>query len=56
MVETKETPEANNPYARPAPIKCFKCNQPDHRSNDCPFRKAVHLAKREEDDDNELCC
>ena len=37
-------------------MKCFKCNQPSHRSNDCPLRKVVHLAKREKEDDNEVCC
>ena len=55
-METKETLKANNPYAHPAPIKCFKCNQPGYRSNDYPLRKVVHLAEREEEDDNEVCC
>ena len=47
VVETKEAPKAANPYARPAPAKCFKCNQPGHRSSDCLLMKAVHLAERE---------
>ena len=55
-METKETPKANNPYACPALIKCFKCNQPDHRSSDCLLRNAVHSAEREEEDDNEVYC
>ena len=47
MVEVKEAPKPANPYARPTPIKCFKCNQMGYRSNDCPLKKAVHLAERE---------
>ena len=56
VVETKEVPKAANSYARPAPIKCFNYNQPGHRSSDCLFREAVHLAKREEEEENEVCC
>ena len=26
-----------------------------HRSSNCPLRKVVHLAEREEGDDNEIC-
>ena len=56
MAEAKEAPMPTNPYPRPAPIKCFKCNQMGHRSSDCPLRKVVHLAEREDGDDNEVCC
>ena len=55
VVETEEVPKAANHYARLALVKCFKCNQPCHRSSDCLLRKTVHLAEREEDDDNEVC-
>ena len=56
MVETKEAPKAANPYARPAPVKCFKCNQPIHCSSDYPLRRAVHLAERAAKEENEVCC
>ena len=44
--EVKEALKPANPYARPAPIKCFKCNQTGHRSSDYPLRKAIHLVER----------
>ena len=50
MVDNKETPKTTNPYARPTPVKCFKCNLPGHRSSDCPLRKAVHLVERKEEE------
>ena len=56
MIEAKEVPKAVNPYAWPALVKCFKCNQLDYCSSDCPLRKPVHLTKREEEDDNEVYC
>ena len=49
MNEVKEAPKPTNPYARPAPIKCSKCNQTGYRSSDYPLRKAVHLAERKEE-------
>jgi hypothetical protein len=36
-------PASNNPYARPGPEKCFRCNQPGHRSNQCPKRQTINL-------------
>ncbi|XP_059429202.1 uncharacterized protein LOC132163019 [Corylus avellana] len=38
---------ANNPYARPNLDKCFKCNQPGHRSHQCPRRQMVNLIEPE---------
>jgi hypothetical protein len=38
---------ANNPYARPNSNKCFKCNQPGHRSHQCPRRQMVNLIELE---------
>ena len=28
----------NNPYEKPSPSKCFRCNELEHRSNECPQR------------------
>jgi hypothetical protein len=38
---------ANNPYTRPDLDKCFKCNQPGHRSHQCPRRQMVNLIEPE---------
>ena len=46
MVDNNETSKTTNPYARPAAVKCFKCNLPGHRSSDCPLRKTVNLVER----------
>ena len=54
MTEVKKAPKPTDPYTRPTPIKCFKCNQMGHRSNDCSLRKAVHLAEREEEGNDEV--
>ncbi|XP_020683016.1 uncharacterized protein LOC110100003 [Dendrobium catenatum] len=43
----------SNPYARPSPLKCFRCFQPGHKSNECPQRKQVQLAEFEEGTDSE---
>ncbi|XP_056176570.1 uncharacterized protein LOC130140664 [Syzygium oleosum] len=38
-----------NPYAKPYPGKCFKCNEPGHRSSDCPRRKMANLVEPEDE-------
>ena len=34
----------------------LKCNQMGHYSSDCQLRKAVHLAEKEEEVDDEVFC
>jgi hypothetical protein len=36
-------PTPNDLYTRPGPKKCFRCNQPGHRSNQCPKRQMINL-------------
>jgi hypothetical protein len=38
-------PPSNNPYVKPGLDKCFWCNQPGHRSNQCPKRQMVNLVE-----------
>jgi hypothetical protein len=45
--------KSQNSYSKP--IKCFKCNQPGHRSSDCPRRKAITLVEHEEGIEDVLC-
>ncbi|KAI0496820.1 hypothetical protein KFK09_023144 [Dendrobium nobile] len=40
----------DNPYAKPSTIKCFRCMQPGHKSNECPQRKQANFV--EVGDDN----
>ncbi|XP_057509150.1 uncharacterized protein LOC130791839 [Actinidia eriantha] len=41
-----------NPYAKASGDKCYKCGEPEHRSNTCPKRATVNLVEPvpEEDD------
>lgn len=50
-----------NPYAKPIPGNCYRCNQLRHRSSDCPQRKGINIvgcADHEEDfeDGDEVIC
>ncbi|XP_028548847.1 uncharacterized protein LOC114579175 [Dendrobium catenatum] len=36
-------PARENPYGRPNTLKCFRCFQPEHKSNECPSRQQIQL-------------
>ena len=55
---TSNFPKSPNPYGKPIPLKCFKCNEVGHRSSDCLRRKTVNLVEREKEDvaEDEVYC
>ncbi|PKU71894.1 RNA-directed DNA polymerase [Dendrobium catenatum] len=36
-------PVKENPYSRPTTLKCFRCFQPGHKSNECPNRQQIQM-------------
>ncbi|XP_028550837.1 uncharacterized protein LOC110096704 [Dendrobium catenatum] len=42
----------NNPYAKPVTLKCYRCFQPGHKSNDCPNRQQVQLLEGEQGEED----
>ncbi|XP_020682413.1 uncharacterized protein LOC110099561 [Dendrobium catenatum] len=58
IVETKENqkgkgPVRENPYAKLSGIKCFRCFQVGHKSNECPTRTQIQLMDGEEEENFE---
>ncbi|XP_020686424.1 uncharacterized protein LOC110102428 [Dendrobium catenatum] len=52
QVPTKTPTRENtrdNPYARPTTLKCFRCFQSGHKSNECPNRQQVQMLDGEQD-------
>ncbi|XP_020258805.1 uncharacterized protein LOC109835231 [Asparagus officinalis] len=47
---TAKKPTPTNPYAKLDPIKCYRCGQPGHRSNQCPKRGTVNMVDHEDED------
>ena len=39
----------NNPYARPFEVKCYRCGDVGHRSNEFPKWKAVNVVENDDD-------
>ncbi|KAJ9557359.1 hypothetical protein OSB04_011973 [Centaurea solstitialis] len=46
-------PKTTNPYAKPMGLKCYRCGEPGHRSNECTNRKTVGLVDGEEREDDD---
>ncbi|KAF2294667.1 hypothetical protein GH714_014694 [Hevea brasiliensis] len=49
-------PKTSNPYAKPAAIKCHRCNEVGHHSNEYPKRKSINIVEREPEDEEEEFC
>ncbi|XP_020698415.2 uncharacterized protein LOC110111061 [Dendrobium catenatum] len=41
----------DNPYVKPTTIKCFRCFQQGHKSNECPTRPQLQLLEAEDEAD-----
>ncbi|KAI0493337.1 hypothetical protein KFK09_027614 [Dendrobium nobile] len=48
LVPKQKSGPITNPYARPSTLKCFRCFQSGHKSNECPQRQQIHVAEPEE--------
>ncbi|XP_020682380.1 uncharacterized protein LOC110099531 [Dendrobium catenatum] len=48
-----KAPVKDNPYAKPGTLKCFRCFQPGHKSNECPTRAHLQLIEGENDEEEE---
>ncbi|PKI66846.1 hypothetical protein CRG98_012852 [Punica granatum] len=45
----------SNSFKQQSDLKCYKCNQPGHRSSDCPRRKTLAIVEAEDDVEDVLC-
>ena len=46
----------NNTYVRPFSVKCYRCEEVSHHSNECPKHKVVNVVEKNNDVvENEVC-
>ncbi|XP_028553218.1 uncharacterized protein LOC114580290 [Dendrobium catenatum] len=45
-----KSPMRDNPYSRPTTVKCFRCFQVGHKSNECPSRPQLQLTNADVED------
>ncbi|XP_048134036.1 uncharacterized protein LOC115730707 [Rhodamnia argentea] len=50
VAASNRAPNVQNPYAKPQPIGCYKCNELGHRSSDCPRRRMANIVEHEEEE------
>ena len=44
----------SNPYAKPFGVKCYRCEEVGHHSNECPKRKVVNVVDEDDVVENEV--
>ena len=48
--------KTSNPYAKPVGVKCYRCGEVSHHSNECPKQKAMNVMEKGDDVvENEVC-
>ena len=40
-----------NPYIKPIAVNCYRCLEPEHKSNECPNRRLANFVDYEGDED-----
>ena len=43
-----------NPYTNPGVGMCYRCGEPEHKSNVCPRRRQINMADYEDEDNVEI--
>jgi len=51
---TATTKSKENSYTKPRVGKCYRCEEPGHRSNKCLKRKQINMANYEDDGEEEV--
>ena len=54
MTAAPTTKSKENPYAKLGVGKCYRCDEPGHKSNKCPKMRPVNIADYEDEDEVQI--